>query len=160
MTSRIKEKLQSYNKWFLISIVLILGIFLYAGSSYAMKTTDQAAFCSSCHVMNEKTRTFNDSVHASLSCNDCHAPEATGSKLLFKTKTGTSHLAKNISGNIEDVIHSTFNTKEVVKQNCISCHSMTNKNVMLDAKDFCTDCHRHVPHLSKKPIGERMVAGE
>lgn len=160
MVKDLKEKMQTTNKWFLVSIVLILGIFFYSGSSLAMKSTDQASFCSSCHVMNQQTRTYYDSTHASISCNECHAPQQTGAKLLFKTVAGTSHVTKNISGDVRDVIHTTLNTKEVVNQNCLSCHTMTNKNVVLDAKKYCTDCHRQIPHSRKNPIGERMVAGE
>ncbi|MBS4025465.1 MAG: NapC/NirT family cytochrome c [Clostridia bacterium] len=161
MISKLKEKLKSNNKWFLISLVLMMGIFLYAGSSFAMKATGQAEFCSSCHVMNQAARTYLDSVHAGISCNDCHAPHQPLAQTTFKAKAAFDHISANISGNIDDVIHAKAHSKAVVNQNCMNCHQMTNKNVASnDVKQSCTDCHRQVPHFSKKPIGERKVAGE
>ena len=160
MFGKIKDKLKNNGKWFFVSLILILFGFLYAGSSIAMKATDQAAFCSSCHVMNQATRTYMESVHADLSCNDCHAPEQPLAKVAFKTKAGLNHVSKYITGNIDDIIHAAPNSREVINQNCMSCHRMTNINVAMDAKKYCTDCHRQVPHFSSKPIRERMVAGE
>jgi cytochrome c nitrite reductase small subunit len=125
-----------------------------------MKATDQAAFCSTCHVMNQATRTYMASVHADLSCNDCHAPEQPFARVAFKTQAGVSHLSGFITGNIDDVIKATADTREVVNQNCLSCHRVTNINVEMDAKKYCTDCHRHVPHFPKSPIRERMVVGD
>lgn len=160
MLSRIRDNLQSNGKWFLVSLGLVLLIILYTGSSIAMKKTDQPAFCSSCHVMNQATRTFMTSVHADLSCNDCHAPQQPLAMVAFKTKAGVSHVSRYITGGIDDVIRATDKTKEVVNQNCLRCHQMTNINVAMDAKESCIDCHRQVPHFAKNPIRERMVAGE
>lgn len=160
MPFRIRGKVQIKDKWILVSVVLIFCILLYAGSSVAMKKTDQPAFCSSCHVMNQATRTFMTSVHAELSCNDCHAPQHPLDRIAFKTKAGISHVSKYITGDIDDVIRATDKTREVVDQNCLRCHQMTNINVAMDAKNSCIDCHRQVPHFAKNPIRERMVAGE
>jgi cytochrome c nitrite reductase small subunit len=157
---KIKDKLKNNGKWFFFFLILILFGFLYAGSSIAMKATDQAAFCSSCHVMNQATRTYMESVHANLSCNDCHAPQQPLAKIAFKSHAGINHLSKYITGDIPDVIEATPDTRAVVNQNCLGCHQMTNINVAMDAKKNCTDCHRHVPHFPRNPIRERMVAGE
>ncbi|MDW7675029.1 MAG: NapC/NirT family cytochrome c [Bacillota bacterium] len=154
------EKLKGSNKWFIISIILGVFILFYAGTGFAMKATDRADFCGSCHVMNEAVRTYNLSVHADLACNQCHAPHQITSKIGFKTQAGFKDIYKNVTNDVGDVIQATSKTKEIANQNCINCHSMTNKNVAMDAKEFCTDCHRQVPHFNKIPIGERMVAGE
>ncbi|MGF7184715.1 cytochrome c nitrite reductase small subunit [Desulfitispora alkaliphila] len=157
---KLKQQLKSANKWFLATVALAALIVLYVGTGFAMKATDEAAFCGSCHVMNEAVRTYEQSVHASISCNDCHAPHDTIPKMAFKAKAGAKDIYKNTTGNVPDVIHATNETRDIVNDNCLNCHEMTNKNVAMDSKDYCVDCHRHVPHFNKNPIGERKVAGE
>lgn len=148
------------NKWFVISIGLVALFILFIGSGFALNATDKASFCGSCHVMNEAVRTYQESVHAGITCNDCHAPHELTGKILFKAKAGVKDIYKNTIGDVDDIIVATAATTQVVNQNCLNCHEMTNKNVAMDAKDLCTDCHRQVPHFNKNPIGERMVAGE
>ncbi|OEF96730.1 cytochrome c3 family protein [Desulfuribacillus alkaliarsenatis] len=156
----LKDRLKSANKWTVMFFALLVAILLYSGTAISMKATDTAEFCSSCHVMNEVVRTHQISTHANLTCNDCHAPHDILSKIPFKAKAGAKDIYINTFGEVSDVIQSTSKTKEIVNQNCLNCHDMTNKNVAMDAKDFCIDCHQTVPHFGKKPISERMVAGE
>ncbi len=155
-----RGRLRKMNKWFITSMVLVGLIIIYAGTGFAMKATDQAAFCGSCHVMSEAVRTYERSVHAGISCNDCHAPHDTVPKIIFKAQAGAKDIYKNTVGDVDDIIRATAKTKEIVNANCSSCHTMTNVNVAMDAKEYCTDCHQHVPHFRKTPIGERRVAGE
>ncbi|OEF96871.1 cytochrome c3 family protein [Desulfuribacillus alkaliarsenatis] len=154
------DKIKSANKWAVMFFVLIALVVVYSGTAISMKATDSAEFCSSCHVMNEVVRTHQVSTHANLSCNDCHAPHNITSKIPFKMKAGAKDIYINTFGEVSDVIHSTNQTKEIVNQNCLNCHGMTNKNVATDAKQYCFDCHQTVPHFNKLPISERMVAGE
>jgi cytochrome c nitrite reductase small subunit len=156
----LKEKLKNANKWAVMFIALVVLIVIYSGTALSMKATDSAAFCSSCHVMNEVTRTHQFSTHANLSCNDCHAPHNLVSKIPYKIKAGTKDIYVNTFGTVDDVIHAGDETKAIVNQNCQDCHTMTNMNVATDTKEYCFDCHRTVPHFGQKPISERMVAGE
>ena len=135
---------------FLLAGVFI-GIALLAGTSSAMTYTDSADFCSSCHVMDEAYDSFKSSNHASLSCNDCHAPtENLASKLAFKAKAGGSHMYMNTIGrnDIPDVLYAKDASVEVIEANCISCHEAGLSNVEYhDVKEGgCIDCHRDVPH--------------
>ena len=146
-----------------VLVLLLVGAGLYAGMAFSMKVTDQPEFCGSCHVMYEAVRSHQMSVHANLACNECHAPEAAVPKILFKARAGAKDFYQNSLGDVFDVIHATERTREVVNESCVRCHSMTILNVserMVQAKPYCTDCHRSVPHMSKLPISERRVADE
>ena len=158
--SKLTDKLRSANRWAVLFFALVAVVVLYSGTAVSMKATDSKEFCGSCHVMNEVVRTHQFSTHANLSCNDCHAPHDLVSKIPFKAQAGAKDIYINTFGTVDDVIHATDKTKEIVNQNCKSCHEMTNVNVAMDTKEYCFDCHRTVPHFGKKPISERMVAGE
>jgi cytochrome c nitrite reductase small subunit len=143
--------------------LLLVGAGLFAGVAYSMRATDDPAFCGGCHVMNEAVRTHQMSIHANLSCNECHAPKATVPKIIFKTRAGAKDIYMNTLGDVSDVIHAAENTKQVVNDNCNTCHAMTILNVadtVAEAKPYCTDCHRSVPHMSNLPIAQRRVADE
>lgn len=134
---------------------------LLAGAVFAMKVTDSRPFCGSCHVMAEAAWTHKLSAHAKVACNECHAPADLAAKLPFKAAAGTHDIVVNTFGKPEDVIHAGLDTKAVVNANCKSCHTMTNVNTAsLEAKQYCTDCHRNVRHMKAKPIAQREVADE
>ncbi|GAB6059099.1 cytochrome c3 family protein [Desulfonatronum parangueonense] len=146
-----------------VLLLLVLGAVLFAGAAYSVRATDQPEFCGSCHVMYEAVRTHQMSAHANLSCNECHAPDAAIPKLIFKTRAGAKDIYQNTFGDVFDVIHVTDNTRQVVNDSCIRCHSTTIRNVsgkISEAKEYCTDCHRSLPHMSRLPISERRVADE
>lgn len=145
---------------------VFIGIALFAGTSSAMKVTDSAEFCSGCHVMDPAYETFNQSNHATLACNDCHAPtDSTVSKMAFKARAGASHVYMNTVGqdDIPDVLKAKDHSLEVVEANCISCHEAGLSNVEYhDVKEGgCIDCHRGVPHGNRmyKP-DDWFVPGE
>ncbi|OIJ12034.1 nitrate reductase [Anaerobacillus arseniciselenatis] len=146
------EKLKLLDKKLLLFTLIgvFLGIALFAGTSGTMKATDSGEFCSSCHIMGTAFETFADSNHASLSCNDCHAPrDSVVSKMAFKAKAGASHMYMNTLGasKIPDVLHANAKSQQVINDNCISCHEPGLQNVdHSGAHDSCIDCHRQVPH--------------
>ncbi|WP_280772249.1 cytochrome c3 family protein [Salipaludibacillus daqingensis] len=150
--AKLREKLDKRALLFVLTGVFI-GIALLAGSSGAMKATDSAEFCSTCHIMDDVYQSYTESSHATLACNDCHAPQdSLTSKIIFKAKAGSHDIYMNTLGskNVPDVIHATEASQEVIEANCISCHetSMTNVDYH-DIKDGgCIDCHRQVPHGS------------
>ncbi|SDY99017.1 cytochrome c nitrite reductase small subunit [Evansella caseinilytica] len=148
-----REKVKRLDKkrLLLVLIGVFLGIVVFAGTSATMKATDSGEFCSSCHIMNTAYETFAASNHATLSCNDCHAPrDSFSEKIVFKAKAGMGHVYMNTLGSekIPDVLHATAESQEVINQNCISCHEPSLQNVAHDVKDSCIDCHRQVPHMN------------
>lgn len=153
--------MQSGKKWFLVSLALALLFLGYAGAGYTMRASDTAPFCGSCHVMYEAVRSHQASIHASVACNQCHAPQdSLESKMIFKTKAGMSDLFVNTFGTVPDVVGAKQATKDVVNSNCTGCHTMTVLNINTQSKQYCTDCHRQVPHMRSNPIALRRVADE
>jgi cytochrome c nitrite reductase small subunit len=143
------KKLLGIDKKILIFGALFAGIVLSVITAKTMAYTDSAVFCKNCHIMTPVYESFMDSTHTKLSCNDCHLPhENMAKKLVFKGKAGMGHVYYNTLGTskIPNVFHATENSKEVINDNCISCHEKTLENVSHEAKDSCSSCHRQVPH--------------
>ncbi len=144
--------------WKGIILASLVGGLLVASAAVGMHMTDQALFCGGCHSMNEAALTHKRSVHANLACNECHAPHLLTSKIPFKAKEGARDVWATVTSNVPDLIHPGSETKSVVQKNCIRCHSKTTSTVTMQSKNFCTDCHRHVPHSPKLPISKRSAA--
>lgn len=145
------EKLKRLDKKLLLFTLIgvFVGIVLFTGTAKTLKATDTADFCASCHVYESTVDHFRDSNHASLNCNDCHTPNDSAiGKYTYKAKSALGHgyMYTVGSDNIPNIIHASKSTKEVVQENCISCHGPSLENVEHDAKDSCIDCHRQVPH--------------
>lgn len=139
---------------------VVVGVLLMAGAALGMRITDSRPFCATCHLMQTAAVTHKMSTHASLGCNECHAPAALVAKLPFKAKEGLRDFAANLQGN-SVAIPVSLETKEVVNENCKLCHFATNVNVAsMEAKPYCVDCHRSVAHMRQKPVSTRMVAHE
>jgi cytochrome c nitrite reductase small subunit len=153
--------MQTGKKWFLISIALAVVLVGYISAGFTMRNTDIPEFCGNCHVMHEAVRTHQQSMHAKLTCNECHAPtDSFISKMIFKTRSGMRDIYVNTLGNIPDVVEAETATKKVINDNCVDCHYMTTINLDRKAKNHCVECHRHVPHSGKSPIALRKVTNE
>lgn len=144
--------------WRLLLLSFAAGAASIIGTALAMTTTDQAGFCGRCHAMSEAALTHQQSVHAKLACNECHAPHNIAAKIPFKTKEGTRDIFATVTKTIPDLIHPGDETREVVQVNCRRCHEAGIQSVNMQAKTHCTDCHRHVPHTPKLPIAKRSAA--
>ncbi|MDO9582564.1 MAG: NapC/NirT family cytochrome c [Desulfomicrobium sp.] len=154
----LKNDASSGRGWRLALLPAIAGIVITVGVALAMTTTDQASFCGSCHSMAEAALTHKTSVHAKLACNDCHAPHNLAAKIPFKTKEGARDILATATKSIPDLIHPGEETKDVTQANCQRCHDATTSTVIMQSKQFCTDCHRHVPHSPKIPVAKRSAA--
>ncbi|MFI3272933.1 MAG: NapC/NirT family cytochrome c [Pseudomonadota bacterium] len=144
---------------------VIVGIILGAGAiimmAVGMQTTDKRPFCTSCHVMQSAGITHKASVHANVTCNDCHAPSGLVDKIPFKAMAGANDAYVNALGHPGDMIRASEAMKSVINDNCKRCHASTNMNVAsMEAKPYCTGCHRNVGHMRMKPISTREVGDE
>lgn len=144
--------------WLVVILALIVGVGMAIGTSLAITATDQARFCGGCHSMSEAALTHAKSIHAKLSCNECHAPYNPFAKTPFKLKEGLRDIPATALGNIPDLIHAGERTREVIQENCLRCHGSVIESVNMTVKSHCTDCHRHVPHTPKIPIAKRSAA--
>ncbi len=136
----------------------LAGMVLLVGAALAMHGTDQAPFCGACHSMAEAALTHKRSVHAELACNECHAPHNLVAKLPFKSKEGLRDIWATATSSVPDLIHPGGDTRRVTQENCQRCHGATTSTVIMQSKEFCTDCHRHVPHSPKIPVAKRSAA--
>lgn len=140
---------------------IVLGVVLVAVLAWGMRTSDARPFCSFCHIMSPEARTHKMSAHANLTCNECHAPAHLAQKLPFKAKSGLTDVFVNVFGTKPELLLASTSMKDVINTNCKSCHVMTNVNVAsMEAKPYCSDCHRGVAHPTKQPIATRMVADQ
>ena len=155
-----KQDTTPKNTGWLVATSVLVGALAVGFAAFGMKTTDQAEFCGSCHVMSEAAWTHSQSIHAKLACNECHAPASLAHKLVFKAEAGTRDIFHNSFQRVADVIHANPNTKDVVQANCIRCHGVTVSKVAMDSKPYCVDCHRSVPHKTRTPLAKRMAADE
>ncbi len=138
--------------------VFVLGAAVMAGTVAAMNKTDESAFCGTCHAMSEAAYTHSLSPHASLACNECHTPHNLVAKLPFKAVSGMRDIFYNTTKSVPDLLQANQSTKDAIQANCLRCHSTTNMTVAMDAKPYCTSCHRAVPHMNKMPIDKRKAA--
>lgn len=146
-------------KTFVLGVVV--GAVLLVGAATAMRYTDQRPFCAtSCHLMHEAGLTHKMGTHASLACNECHAPNNLVLKVPFKAEEGLRDFLSNMAG--KDVaVPVTSRTKSVINANCKRCHAGANTEVaVMEVKPYCWDCHRSNAHMRQKPIYTRMVADE
>jgi cytochrome c nitrite reductase small subunit len=128
---------------------LAMGFVVAVTALTVIDSTDSPEFCSGCHIMDSAFGSFTESNHATLDCNDCHAPaDSFLTKMSFKARAGMGHMYMNTigRGEIPDVLHATSDSASVVNANCIKCHRPSLAMVDHDGKEFCADCHRSTPH--------------
>jgi cytochrome c nitrite reductase small subunit len=145
--------------WRVPIAAFLAGVFVILGANLALTATDDAAFCGSCHVMSEVVWTHKQSVHAKQACNECHIPhDSLVSMLPYKAREGLNDIVVNTFMDVDDNIMTGKVMKDTIKDNCVRCHYTTVREVNMDVKAYCTDCHRAVPHLNKLPLDRRRAA--
>ncbi len=145
-------------RWVPLLAVFVLGMVAAAAVAGVTKATDQASFCGSCHAMAEAALTHKQSVHAKEDCNSCHLPYAVTSRMPKKAAVGFHDVYVTLTNNVPSNVQATTSMKAIINDNCIRCHSATVSKVNMNVKQYCTDCHKAVPHMNKRPISERRAA--
>lgn len=153
-----KDTTRPRGKWTAALLAFAAGMVAVVGIGLAVRGTDQASFCASCHAMQEAAWTHKQSVHAQFACNECHTPANLAAKLPYKAKVGLHDIYVNTLNDVPDLIHTQENMKDVIQANCRRCHVSTTMTVAMDVKPYCTDCHRAVPHNKKISIDKRKAA--
>jgi hypothetical protein len=90
-----------------------------------IEQTDSPEFCNSCHIMDSAFGSFQESNHAHLDCNDCHAPtDSLLTKMSFKARAGAGHMYMNTigRGEIPDVLHATSELRRRRERQLHQCH--------------------------------------
>jgi cytochrome c nitrite reductase small subunit len=130
-----------------------MGIYLAGVSNGFSYMSDDPKACINCHIMFPEYATWQHSSHREVaSCNDCHVPHDTVlKKYFFKAKDGMRHSTIFTLGTEPQVIYAKEESRKVIQENCVRCHSRVLDDVMQpgfhgDNARSCTDCHREVPH--------------
>lgn len=130
----------------------VLGLSLYT-ASYAeglSYLSDDPASCRNCHVMNDVHDAWAKGPHRAVAtCNDCHTPHAFPDKYVVKAISGWNHSVAFTLQSFEEPIRITPSNKNVVLNNCSSCHgeamSLVDHAGQAELTD-CTRCHAAVGH--------------
>ncbi|SHN56956.1 cytochrome c3 family protein [Desulfovibrio litoralis] len=141
----------------LVFLSMCVGMLVLVVAHVSLKATDSAPFCGSCHVMSDAVVTHRMSLHAKLDCNDCHLPVNFTERMINKTIFGFHDFTAFHFSAVESPIFSSQKTKDIVQANCVRCHTESTRNVNMNSKPYCVDCHRQVPHMRTLPISKRKV---
>lgn len=131
--------------------ILGLGGFTFnyaAGFSYL---SDDPKACANCHVMREMYDDWNRAPHHAVAvCNDCHTPHSSLiAKYAVKALNGYRHSKAFTLNEIPDPIRITEFDRQIVQDNCVSCHADIVSQVLhAISKDSigCLPCHTGVGH--------------
>lgn len=149
------EVMRMYKKWglrtliFLGALVSLFLVFAFALQVPAIgKGMGAPQACGTCHVMDYEVETLAKSAHRDLSCLDCHSPKGFLEKPIDEIKTASRHLYIFVSGTTPDVIKPLEHSRQIVQENCASCHAKITgiEHIGNDPNRFCFDCHRDTPH--------------
>lgn len=145
--------------YFTISILggILLGLisynFYYAnGISYF--SSDPNA-CINCHIMQPQFDSWQKgSHHAFATCVECHLPHEPISKWLAKAENGFLHSKGFTLQNFPEPIFIRDKNKNVLKDNCLQCHSDFVTEINHSESSNCLHCHNSVGHGESVGIGK------
>lgn len=122
----------------LLLTVVAVTIFIVAAT--VLKTAEEPEFCASCHLMKDQIDSWTKSIHRSVMCVECHLPRQNPIEYYYwKVQLGLNDYIKFYVYSVDEV---SLKHKEIVKNNCLRCHSevLSLVNVSRD----CWDCHKVV----------------
>ena len=147
-----------------VPVIIVIGIlvgllaYLFYISKAWSYVSDSPETCTNCHIMAPQYSTWSHSAHREFTnCNECHVPHNNVfNKYFFKAKDGLRHATIFTLRAEPQVIFIKDAGRDVVHQNCISCHEnvLTDNKMMAINKTYnsirkeryCWDCHRESPH--------------
>lgn len=146
----------------LLFVLFALGFYTFYNAKGISYLSSASEACNNCHIMNDVYADYLKSSHSKktageprASCGDCHLPHNFVDKWIAKAQSGVGHayaftfklndLPMNLSANSQ--------TKAMVQDNCVRCHSDYTSNVINattnphnDASLKCVSCHSGVGH--------------
>jgi cytochrome c nitrite reductase small subunit len=136
--------------WKILTLLLVIsagiGVFVAFGPPQLMAKSEAPQFCSSCHVMESQYEAwFHVGAHRSIRCIDCHLPHQNlPVHFLWKSIDGMKDVVIFYSGKTPQTIEITPRAQDVLRANCIRCHS--ERVAMIDQDRKCWECHRFLKH--------------
>ena len=127
-------------------LAAVLGLFMAFGPPKLFAKTSTPEFCGSCHILQpEYEAWFHAGAHKRVACVDCHLPNDTlANHLFWKSIDGIHDVLRFNMGQVHDYIKLSSRGGNVVKENCLRCHTETMARVNEDRQ--CWSCHRRLSH--------------
>ncbi len=134
--------------------ILIFGIggalmlfFILYGPPALIEVTSTPEFCGSCHIHDEHYASWQKTgLHRNISCVSCHLPNGNPiSHLVWKGIDGSKDFILFHTNLFSEPIKATTHGKEIIKENCVSCHGNMVSEMNVESKN-CWDCHKRVNH--------------
>ena len=137
--------------------VALFGIYLMLGPPHLLAKTESPDFCASCHVMEAQHTAFMHSgAHRRFKCVDCHLPnENPATHYIWKSIDGMKDVIFFYSGKVPDKIKLSAHGAQVVRSNCIRCHSTLVSQ--MDTSRNCWSCHRRITHTGTGAISTNPI---
>lgn len=139
---------KSKKVFFLVAILIggALTAFVLFGPPNMLARSSQPDFCGGCHVMEAEFQAWaHVGAHRQIKCVDCHLPNQNQFvHYLWKSIDGMKDVVMFYSGQVSDNIEMTPHAKDVLRVNCVRCHSTTVS--MVDTDRDCWKCHRGLQH--------------
>lgn len=148
----------------MFGVFLGLGLFAAYKSNALSYLSDDPRACVNCHVMGSYYASHAHSSHSTVAtCNDCHVPHTSFiDKYAFKARDGLYHASVFTIRGEPQAMRIKEAGANVVQANCVRCHSNLTEIVLpqtitLASKEhgaghLCWDCHRDVPHGTRRSI--------
>ncbi len=133
----------------LLGCIVGLGSFTFVYAKGTSYITDDAAACANCHVMREVYTAWSRGSHRNVAvCNDCHVPHSSiVTKYAIKVLDGVRHSTAFTLDNFQEPILITDMDRDIVKDNCVSCHGSLTSMINHDrGNEDCLRCHARVGH--------------
>jgi cytochrome c nitrite reductase small subunit len=132
-------------------VALLAGLaallaFVMIGPPQVLARTEAPTFCGGCHTMQSQFEAwFHAGAHRRSNCVDCHLPnDNVAAHYVWKSIDGMKDVVLHYSGAYPDDIKLSAHGTDVVRTNCIRCHSAAVEFV--DPARNCWECHRRLIH--------------
>jgi len=147
----------------LMGSIVGVGCYLFYVSRAWSYVSDDPSTCVNCHIMKTEYTSWRHSSHyRAATCNDCHVPhDNVFRKYYFKAADGMRHSAIFTARTYAQSIRMREPGRKVVMENCIRCHGHLTEMIKANVpyaettngnRKVCWDCHREVPHGTRKSL--------
>ena len=149
-----KDRLPIWMLPMMLGIFIGLSSFTFFYAKGVSYFSNDPRVCKNCHIMRVQFDAWNRSSHKRVAtCNSCHTPKDILGKYAVKGLNGWNHSVAFTTGHFHEPLRIRPFNREIVLQNCKTCHkdvvSLMASNQKGEMAD-CLTCHAQVGHRSRK----------
>jgi cytochrome c nitrite reductase small subunit len=136
--------------WAVLAAGAALTVFVLVTDAPAYAGTASET-CANCHVMDSMYENHFHAPHREWTeCADCHLPHQNVVAYYFeKGRQGMHDVYVFSTGQTPELIRLNENSRQIVQENCIRCHTEAVETIMSGVQPFerpCWECHRSTAH--------------